>query len=108
MNDNKFIKKAFFDHLLRQGFTREHTAVYDDYFDFFRGRLGQAQIMDLEPEAIYRVALASVDELDGDDVIEAYLEMMEFFMTYWSERWEAMHPDEEDSSAGPPPSGDNP
>jgi hypothetical protein len=93
-DDNQFIKKSFFDHLLRQGFTREHLEVYDGYFDFLLSRIGQAKVMDLEPEVIYRAVLESAGELDGDEVIEAYMQLMEFFMEYWTERWEAMHPDE--------------
>jgi len=93
-DDNQFIKKAFFDHLLRQGFTGEHLEVYDEYFDFLLSRIGQAKVMDLEPEVIYRAVLESAGELDGDEVIEAYMQLMEFFMEYWTERWEAMHPDE--------------
>ena len=92
--DNQFVKKAFFDHLRRQGFTDEHIDVYDEYFDFLLSHIGAARLMDLEPEVIYRAVLESADELDGDEVIEAYMQLMEFFMEYWTERWEAMHPEE--------------
>lgn len=109
MSDNQFVKKAFFDHLRRQGFTDEHIEAYDDYFEFFLKHLGRADIMDLDPEVIYRASIAPVDQLDGDDVVEAYLQLMEYFMGYWAERWEAMHPDEyypgEDS--GPEDPADN-
>ncbi|HUT54299.1 MAG TPA: hypothetical protein VM658_13000 [bacterium] len=94
MDDNQFVKKAFFDHLGRQGFTAEHLAAYGEYFDFFLSHLGAAKVMDLEPELIYRQALLSVNELDGEDVIEAYMQLLQYFMEFWSERWEAMHPEE--------------
>jgi len=92
--DNKFVKKAFFDHLVRQGFTDEHLEVYHEYFDFFVSLFGAAKVMDLDPEAIYRVAMIGVEKLEGDEVIDAYLQLVEFFMEYWSERWENMQPDE--------------
>ena len=93
-DDNQSVKKFFFAHLTRQGFTDEHLAVYNDYFDFFLSHLGAAQIMDLEPEALYRVALVAVERLDGEEVIEAYLQMMEYFIEFWSDRWEALGHDE--------------
>jgi hypothetical protein len=94
MDDNQFVKKAFFDHLSRQGFGAEHVEAYGEYFDFLLTHLGAAQIMDLEPEVIYRQALLSVNELDGEDVIDAYMQLLQYFMEFWGERWEAMHPDE--------------
>jgi len=94
MQDNAFVKKAFFDHLKREGFTDEHLEAYDEYFDFFLEHVGEADLMDLGPEVIYRVALTSTGQLEGDDVIEAYLKLMEFFMEWWAERWEAMNPEE--------------
>lgn len=96
MEDNRFVKKAFFDHLLRTGFTQEHVDVYHEYFDFFLEHVGQAKLMDLEPEVVYRVGLDTVQDLDGEDVVEAFLQLMEYFIGWWAERWEAMHPFEDD------------
>jgi len=112
MPDNSFIKKAFFDHLKRMGFTQEHIEVYDEYFDFFLDKIGEADLMDLEPEVVYRAALTSVERLDGEEVVEAYLQLIEYFMAFWAERWEAMHPDEyaeyeeKDEEEAPPEEGD--
>jgi cytosine/adenosine deaminase-related metal-dependent hydrolase len=93
--DNYFIKKAFFDHMLRHGFTRAHVEAYGEYFDFFLARLGDAKLMDLPPHEVYQRAMAPVEELDGEEVVEAYLVLMERFMGYWAERYEAMHPEDE-------------
>ena len=94
MDDNQFVKKAFFDHLGRQGFTAEHVAAFGEYFDFLVSHLGEAQLMDLGPEVIYRQAMPAAGELDGDDVIEAYVQLLQYFMEFWTERWDAMHPAE--------------
>lgn len=90
---NEMVKKSFFEHLRRQGYTEEHIEVYHEYFDFFISKLGAAKIMNLDPESIYRVALLGVEDLEGDDVIEAFLQMMESFVEFWAERWEAMQPE---------------
>jgi len=95
MQDNQFIKKAFFDQLRRQGFSEKHVEVYDEYFDYFLKQFGKARIMDLEPEVVYRNALAATERLDGEEVIEAYMQLMEYFIEFWSERWEAMHPEDD-------------
>lgn len=107
-DDRQVVKKSFFEHLRRMGFSETHLEVYGGYFDFFLGRLGRAKIMDLDPEVLYHAVLVSVQELDGEEVIEAYMQLMEHFMSYWGERWEAMHP-EEDYSGEPekgPQAGD--
>lgn len=102
MDDNRFAKQAFFEYLLRQGLSQEHLRVYDDYFEFFLTRLGEQKILDLDPETIYHLSLGHVEELDGDEVIEAYLKLMEYFVAYWAERWQALHPDEEEFAAPVP------
>lgn len=91
--DHQFIKKSFFDHLRRHGFTEEHLKVYDDYFNFFLDHLQGAALMELDPEEIYHLGLGSVEELEGDDVVEAYLKLLEIFTAFWAERWEALRPD---------------
>jgi hypothetical protein len=95
MQDNQFVKKTFFEHLRRRGYTEAHLAVYDDYFEFLLQNLGAAKLMDLEPDVLYRAALAPVDRLDGEEVVEAYLVLLDLFMEFWGERWEAMHPEAE-------------
>ncbi len=93
--DNSFIKDAFFAHLKRMGFTEEHIEVYDEYFDFFLEHLGEENLMDMEPERSYQAALAAIEELEGDDVVEAFLQLMEYFMGFWAERWEIIRPQDE-------------
>ncbi len=94
MEENAFVKKSFFEHLSRQGFTDAHVEAYDEYFDFLLEQMGDVKLMELEPEVIYRASMEAVGKLDGDDVIEAFLVMLEYFMAWWAERWEAMHPEE--------------
>lgn len=105
-DDNQFVKQAFFEHLKREGYSTEHLEVYGEYFDFFLSRLGAARLMDLEPDVIYRAALTPVEELDGEEVIEAYLGLIELFIEFWSERWEAMHPEGYSQTREPPMEGD--
>ncbi len=97
--DNDFIKDTFFAHLKRMGFTDEHIEVYDEYFDFFLEQLGDETLMEMEPERAYQAALQAVDELEGEDVIEAFLELLEYFMGFWAERWELIHPRNENEEA---------
>ena len=104
-DDNKFVKQAFFEHLKREGYVARHLEVYGEYFDFFLSRLGDGKLMDMEPDAIYRAALAPVEELDGEDIVEAYLCLIELFIEFWSERWSSMHP-EAPPTEEPPMEGD--
>ncbi|MFO8055755.1 MAG: hypothetical protein R6V10_00470 [bacterium] len=104
-DDNGFIKKTFFAHLKRMGFTDEHLEVYDEYFDFFLDHLGGESLMEMEPERAYQAALASIEELDGEDVVEAFLELMEYFMGFWAERWELVHP-QKDTEETPDKNGE--
>jgi hypothetical protein len=90
------VKQTFFEYLRRQGFSEEHLAAYGPYFDFFLDHVKEVNLLELDPEEIYHRALAGVEELDGDDVIEAYLKLMEFFTAFWAERFEAMHPQTEE------------
>ncbi len=91
-DDNRFIKTAFFKHLERQGFTAEHLEAYEEYFDFFLDRLGGRGIMEVDPGTMYQVAFNSVEDLEGEEVVEAYLKLMEFFIEFWAERYESMQP----------------
>ena len=93
--ENQIIKQSFFDHLRRQGFGEELLAAYGPYFDFFLDHVKEVELLELDPEEIYHRALAGVEDLDGDDVIEAYLKLMEFFSAFWAERSEALHPPQE-------------
>lgn len=90
--DKSFVKQAFLDHLRRQGFSPDHLAAYAEYFDFFLSCFGPEKMMDLDPEALYTQAVQGVEQLDGEDVIDAYLELIELFIEYWTERWEKMQP----------------
>ena len=107
-NDNQFVKRAFFEHLKREGYGARHLEVYGEYFDFFLARLGAVNLIDLEPDAIYRAALAPVEELEGEDIVEAYLTLIELFIEFWSERWSSLHPDSptEPPAEEPPIEGD--
>ena len=91
--DNQAVKKLFFDHLRRQGFTTAHLEVYDEYFEFLIAGLGDGSIMNLSPEKLYHRALALIEELEGEDVIEAYLQLLEHFIGFWAERYEVLHPE---------------
>lgn len=95
--DPIIVKQTFFEHLRRQGFSEEHLAAYGPYFDFFLDQVKDLDLMELDPEEIYHRALAGVENLDGDDVIEAYLKLMEFFTAFWAERFEAMQKPKEES-----------
>lgn len=108
-DDNRAVKNAFFDHLLRQGFTPAHLEVYDEYFEFLAAGLGGHSIMNQPPERLYHRALALVEDLEGEDVVEAYLQLLEHFIAFWGERYEALHPEEErdEPGRGDGPEGEN-
>jgi len=97
-DDPQEIKQAFFEHLRKKNFTGEHLKVYDDYFEFFLSHLGEAKLSELEPQTIYQLALGHLEELDGEEVVEAYLQMLEYFTAFWAERWPDRPPDEASSS----------
>jgi hypothetical protein len=93
---NKVVKGPFYAFLERSGFGKDLIEDYDEYFDFFLDKVGDTPIMDLNPGEVYRVAFEAVEDLDGDEVIESYLKLMEYFIEYWAEKYEEMYDDDED------------
>ena len=88
--DRPVITKAFFDHLRREGVPEEHLAVYAEYFDYFLDRLGEAPLLESDPETLYQLGLAGVEDLDGEEVVATYFQVLQYFIEYWAERWEKM------------------
>jgi len=91
VDQRQVLKQAFFDHLKREGTPKAHLATYGDYLDFLLAQLGPGDLMDLAPEVLYERALPALEKLDGDDVVETYLRLLEQFLEFWTERWEKMH-----------------
>ena len=93
---NKVVKGPFYAFLERSGFSKDLIEDYDEYFDFFLERVGDTPIMDLNPGEVYKTAFEAVEDLEGDEVIEAYLKLMEYFIEYWADKYEEMYDDEDE------------
>lgn len=89
----QLLKQTFLDHLASEGTPRAHLSTYAEYLDLLFRQLGESDLIELSPENLYQQALTAVELLDGDEVIETYLFLVEQFLEFWTDRWEKMHPE---------------
>jgi hypothetical protein len=108
-DDRPFLATAFFNHLRREGVPEDHLEVYREYFDFLIARLPGTELDEFDPETIYQPALAAADELEGEEVVETYFKVLQFFLEFWAERWEGLQAGQEpqDPPLSAPPRGES-